>query len=472
MILRLYNVSIPVIKMSMKPLNLKKIAEVTGGIYHGEESQKEQQIASVVKDHREATVNSLFVCFIGERVNGHDFVEHAFENGAICCLVQKKIDSSHPYILVTSVIDALRLLAEYYRSLFTIPVIGITGSVGKTTTKEMTAAVLAQKYNILKTPGNSNNEIGVPLTLLSLTEEHEAAVIEMGISEFGEMSRLAQMVRPDICIMTMIGYSHMENLKDLAGVLKAKSEVLSFMSSEGVLILNGDDEQLTKIHVNMKKITFGLSKSNMFYPEDIKQEGTEGLFFSISGLVQSSQFFLPAFGVQLIPAALAAAAVGQLFHIEADQIAAGLRNYIPSGSRARICKTSCITILDDCYNASPNSVLAALRSLSTISGRKTAILGDMLELGDLETEMHRQVGNLASHIGLDCLICCGNKAEMIYRNAVANPNGMETWYFPSKNELFSELPNLLNRNDTVLVKAAHSMHFEEIVDVLKTLDLR
>ena len=242
--------------MGMIPVTLKTVAEVTCGTLVG--GNGSVTLTGVVRDNREIKEGNLFVCFKGERSDGHDFANKAFEAGAAACLAQREIpDAKGPYILVEDTFTALKALAKYYRSLLNIPVIGVTGSVGKTTAKEMTAAVLSSKLKVLKTDANLNNEIGVPLTLLSITEEHQAAVVEMGISEFGEMSRLAEMVRPDICIMTTIGFCHLETLGDLDGVLKAKSEVFEFMNENGVAIVNGDDEKLAEFDPKVRKITFG-----------------------------------------------------------------------------------------------------------------------------------------------------------------------------------------------------------------------
>ena len=467
----------------MKPLTIGKIAEVTEGIYYGPEQQVNVEITKVVRDHRtirdcsdrdisshESVGHCLFICFTGERVDGHDFAAEAFSSGAACCLAEKKLsDFPGAYILVDSTRKALCRLAAYYRSLFTIPIIGITGSVGKTTAKEMTAYVLSQKYNVLKTAGNLNNEIGVPLTLLSLSDEHEVAVIEMGISESGEMSRLAQMVRPDICMITTIGHSHLENLKDLHGVLKAKSEVFSYMSPNAYAFLNGDDEYLCKLKLAIKTITFGFDQSNMYSADDIKYNGTNGMDFSISCKTSRFRILLPAFGRQLIPSALAAAAIGHHLGLTDKQIIDGLANYAPVGSRAKIRQTNYIKIIDDCYNANPDSVMASIRSLSSLSGRKVAILGDMNELGEQAVRLHREVGEITGMPGLDCLICCGNLAEYIYRGAIATRKDIETWFFPGKKELFNELPSLIRQNDTVLVKASHSMQFEDIVEQLESI---
>lgn len=458
--------------MKMKPLSLETIAEVTGGKYIGPESEKGRLITGVVRDNRHVQPGNLFVCIKGERVDGHDFAPSAFASGAYACLAEKELNEpGGPYILVASTLLALKALSKYYRSLFDIPVVGITGSVGKTTAKEMTASVLAEKYKVLKTPENLNNEIGVPLTILSLREEHEAAVIEMGISDLGEMSRLADIVRPDICLMTTIGYCHLEALHDLNGVLKAKSEVYSFMPKGGIAVVNGDDEMLSGFDPGIKKVTFGYGKNNDFRAENLKNNGFDGITCDIilpDGVRFNAE--IPAFGSHIALAALAAAAIGSALGLSSENIRNGFKNYLPVGGRADVQKTDYITVINDCYNANPNSVTASLLSLCSLPGRRVAILGDMKELGTSARELHREIGALAGNQGLDCLICCGNMAEFIYKGLISSGcTTCQAWNFPMKEALFSVLPSLIKKGDTVLVKASHSMHFEEIVEELKKL---
>lgn len=456
--------------MGMKPLTLETIARVTGGKYVGDGVLEKTRITGVVKDSREAYEGCLFVCIKGERADGHDFAGRAFDAGAACCLAQRPLDAPRgPYVLVESTLQALKTLGKYYRSLFDIPVIGITGSVGKTTAKEMTAAVLSRKYNVLRTPENLNNEIGVPLTLLSLKEEHEAAVIEMGISEFGEMSRLADMVRPDICLMTAVGYCHLETLGDLNGVLKAKSEVFRFMKPPGLAVMSGDDELLRAFDPGVRKITFGLEEHNDYRAENVRTHGKSGVSCDIIAGSSRVGVFIPAFGSHMVLGALPAAAIGRELGLTDEEIRLGLLDFSTVGSRANIFDTGYITLIDDCYNANPNSVTASVLSLCTLPGRKVAILGDMLDLGRFSDELHRGIGILAGKSGVDCLICCGAQAESIYKGLISTGLEIEAWHFPLKDAFLSVLPSLIRKGDNVLVKASHGMHFEEISEELKKL---
>lgn len=456
--------------MGMKPLMLETIACVTGGTYIGDDAKKSITITGVVRDNREAFDGCLFLCIKGERADGHNFANKAFDAGAACCLCERPLDDPRgPYVLVESTLQALKGLGEYYRGLFDIPVIGVTGSVGKTTAKEMTATVLSQKFNVLRTPENLNNEIGVPLTLLSLKEEHEAAVIEMGISDFGEMSRLAKMVRPDICLMTTIGYCHLEQLGDLNGVLKAKSEVFKLMKPSGLAVVNGDDALLLDIDPGMRKITFGLGMHNDFRAVNIQTLGMSGVKCDIISGSGCVSVLIPAFGSHMVLGALPAAAIGRHLGLTDEEIRLGLLNYATVGGRANIITTGYITLIDDCYNANPNSVTASILSLCTLEGRKVAILGDMLELGRDTNELHRGIGILAGKSGVDCLICCGARAESIYKGLISSQIQIEAWHFPLKDALLSVLPSLIKKGDNVLVKASHGMHFEEITEELKKL---
>ena len=456
--------------MAMKPLSLETIARVTGGRFIGDEKCRDTLITGVVRDNREAFAGCLFLCIKGARADGHNFANKAFEAGAACCLAERAPDApTGPYVLVDSTLAAVRALGAYYRSLFDIPVIGVTGSVGKTTAKEMTAAVLSRKYNVLKTEENLNNELGVPLMLLKLGEEHEAAVIEMGISDFGEMSRLGEMVRPDICLITAIGYCHLDNLGDLNGVLRAKTEIFNYMREDGIAVVNGDDVLLRRFDPGMKKIMFGLEMHNDYRAVSVNAQGTCGVACSIVRENGCFDVFVPAFGSHMAYGVLAAAAIGHVLGLTDEQIRQGIGRYEPVGGRANVHDTGYITVIDDCYNANPNSVSASIRSLTALDGRKVAILGDMFELGTDAQRLHAEIGELAAQSGVDCLICCGELAENIRNGFVSAGNGGQSFYYKDKQSLLEALPDYIKQGDSVLVKASHGMHFEQLADALKML---
>ena len=454
----------------MKPLSLRTIAEVTGGAYIGEPEKLDTRITGVVRDNREVQEGYLFVCIVGERVNGHAYTKGAYEAGAAGCLCQERLsDPAGPYILVDNTLSALKKLAKYYRSLFSIPVIGVIGSVGKTSAKEMTSAVLARHFRVHKTSANLNNELGVPLTVLGLQEETEAAVVEMGISDFGEMSRLADIVRPTAVIMTNIGYCHLENLKNLDGVLKAKSEVFAYMEPSAHAVVCGDDEKLSALVPGVVKHTYGLTAGCDLRAEQVESLGFGGLSCVITDGNERFSVKIPAFGSHMVLAALAAASVGRLLGLTAEEIAAGIGDYRTVGGRANVRQGKTLTVVDDCYNANPNSMSASLRSLAGLSGRKVAVMGDMRELGEDSHALHEKIGALAAELGIDSVLCCGEEAKWMetgYR--AANGRG-ELAYFPEKKLLLEKLPELVKAGDTVLVKASHSLHFEELVEALLAL---
>ena len=455
----------------METLTPQKIAEVTGGEYVGIESDRNIAVTGAVRDNRDVKEGNLFVCIRGERVDGHSFSTAAFNSGAACCLAQQKIpDAKGPYVLVDSTLEAIKVLGRYYRSLFYIPIIGITGSVGKTTAKDLVAAVLSAKRCVLKTEMNMNNELGVPLTLMSLSEKHEVAVIEMGISDFGEMGRLAEMVRPDIFIMTSIGYSHIKELGDLQGVLRAKTETFAYMKPNGIAVLNGDDGMLLNYDPGLHKITFGLNEYNDVHAANVKALSINAVEFDIISGTGKFPVKIPAYGSHLAALAPAAVIVGRLLGLSDEEICNGFLTYSPVEGRSNATTPNGITLIDDCYNANPDSVKAALTSLSSLPGRHIAVLGDMLNLGKHSENMHYEVGAFSAQCGIDCLLCQGEKARFIYDGYIS-AGGIQAKHFPQISELIQEIPNYIKKSDVVLVKASRGMHFEELLPVISGMSL-
>lgn len=459
--------------MKMKPITLEKLAAVTGGTYIGPALKKYDRIESVTTDSRNVEKGSLFCCIKGARADGHDFAKACAEKGAICRLCERPLNDDYPYVLVEDTKKALRDLAEWYRKQFTIPVVAIIGSVGKTTAKEMVAAVLGREKLVLKTEANLNNELGVPLTLLRLREEHEAAVVEMGISDFGEMRVLAKMVRPDIVVFTSVGYCHLENLGSLDGVLKAKSEVFEYMADDAVAILNGDDDKLASFDPGIRTIRYGVGEECDVRAENIENLGFQGVSCDIKWGDNSIFALIPAFGTHIVYGALAAASVGKTLGISPESILRGIADYRPVGSRANVIDTGKITIIDDCYNANPNSMAAAIRSLSSINsltgrtGKRIAILGDMKELGRDSATLHREMGEEAARVRLDLVVAIGEEARNI-AEGMKSSGGNAVW-LSDKSKLFPAFEKIVSRGDVVLVKASHSMGFDEITERLKRL---
>lgn len=447
----------------MKKFTLGEIAESCGGKFVGNDSDKNIEITSVERDSRQIKDGSLFLAIKGERVDGHDYIEKCFAGGAVCAVCEKPpVNVEKPYILVDSTLEAVKKIAKAYRRKFDIPVVGVSGSVGKTSTKEMLYAVLSQKFRTHKTQGNLNNELGVPLTLLSMPEDTQAAVIEMGISDFGEMTRLSEMVQPTICVLTIIGCCHLENLGDRDGVLKAKTEMFRNAAENAEYILNGDDDKLYSVtEVNGKKpIYFGFAGDNDYYAEDIENNGEGGISCTLCFDNTRLNLNIPAIGSYMVSNALAAVAAGRLLGLSDEQLINGVQSYKTVGSRANVINTGKIRIIDDCYNANPTSVKASLDTLVNFSGRKVAILGDMKELGTDELKLHLETGKYAKDKGVDLVIAVGPLAVELAK-------GADGEWFESVEQVKSAIPALINDGDTVLVKASHSMHFEEIVDFLK-----
>ncbi len=479
----------------MKGMSLEKIAAACGGTYYGAEELRETEVTGVVTDSREVEPGFLYIALRGERVDGHSFIPDVFAAGAAAVVSEEVLaDPAGPYILAASCPQALKDIAEYYRSTLSIPVVGITGSVGKTSTKEMVSAVLEQKYRVARTEGNFNNEIGLPLTLLRIRPEHEVAVVEMGISDFGEMHRLAQMARPDICVITNIGPCHLENLIDLDGVLRAKTELFDFLGPDGVIVLNGNDAKLSTIEEKN-----GIRPIRYYVKEDDSgQQGSgtartqgepaaDGTYFVTADSIVNRGFAgmeavlhfpdedcpitEPIPGMHNIYNACAAACVGDALDMTHAQICAGIAAARTLPGRTNIVETGDIVILDDCYNASPNAMRESLDILSRADGRRIAVLGDMLELGGRERELHREVGAYAASLPIDCLYCTGDLARDLADAAMSEaPDAVEepcVRHFDTKEALIAALLADTKKGDVILVKASHSMNFSDVVEALK-----
>lgn len=418
----------------------------------------------ICTDTRKITPGCLFIAIKGENFDGHDFAEKAIENGASAVICEKDCKLGDKQILVENTRLALLDLAGHYRSKFNIPVIGITGSVGKTTTKEMTHAVMSSKYNTLKNEGNLNNEIGVPLTLFRLDETHEAAVIEMGMSGFDEISRMTKAVKPDIAIISNIGVSHIEKLGSREGILKAKLEILHGMKEDAPIILNGDDDMLVTVRPDAHPVIYyGIENEKANYKAieiTSKESETE---VSVGFADGSGRVSLPFPGRHNVYNALAAVAAGMQFGIGVQEGLEALKNYVPAGMRQRINKKSGITFIEDCYNASPDSQAAALAVLAGLKAERTvAVIGDMLELGDVSKEAHYGVGSKAAENKIDAVFTYGERALETAKGA--KEGGVElVRSFSDKQELSKELSAFLREGDAVLFKASRGMKLEDVI---------
>ena len=464
----------------MKNMTLTNIARACNGrlIYPAEDSRKETEhaeAAGVVVDSRKAGEKFIFVATKGERVDGHRFIPDVFAKGALGVVCEKEPESlPGPCIVVEDSFEALKQIGEFYRQQLPVKVVGITGSVGKTSTKEFVAAVLSMKYKVHKTLGNYNNEVGVPLTVLSMPEDTEVAVLEMGINHFGEMHNLSRIARPDICIMTNIGQCHLEFLGSREGILKAKSEMFDFMKEDGSVCINGDDDMLASIkEVKGKKpVTFGLSEQCRVYATDIKGKSLFGSEAMIHGNGESFAVQIPLPGEHMVYNALAAAAAGQLLGMTPEEIRDGIAAVESVSGRSHIVKLPDKVLIDDCYNANPVSMEAAIDLLLQADGRRVAVMGDMFELGEQEKEMHARVGKYAAEKGVECIICAGKLARCIYEGAREAAGerkdgpAAEIFYFEDRESLLEGINQILKPGDTILIKASHGMGFEKVVEQL------
>ena len=454
----------------MKNLTLENLTRVCGGVCYGGEDSIHKEVTAITTDSRTVEPGCLFVPIVGNRVDGHDFISDVIKKGALAVLSEKILpDADFPYILVQSTLQAVKEIAEFYLSGLKIPVVGITGSVGKTSTKEAIASVLKEKYKTLKTQGNFNNELGLPLTVFRLREEDQIAVLEMGISDFGEMSRLAKIARPDTCVITNIGTCHLENLGDRDGVLKAKTEIFHYLKEDGTIILNGDDDKLQTIkdYKGIKPVFFGLGENCGVYADELLSCGLKGTRCRIHLGDRCFSALVPVPGRHMVYNALAAAAVGRVYGLTDEEIKRGIESLETISGRFHIIETEDFLIVDDCYNANPMSMKASLDVLSEGAGRKVAILGDMGELGENESQLHRQVGEHAGNCGIDLCICVGSLSRyMVQGIREVNPS-MDVIYEEERDSLIKNLPSSLKKRDTILVKASHFMGFEKIVKALQ-----
>ena len=349
-----------------------------------------------------------------------------------------------------------------------IPVVGVTGSVGKTSTKEVIAAVLARKFRVLKTKGNHNNELGLPLTVFSLREEDEIAVLEMGISNFGEMTHLARIARPDVGVITNIGWCHLENLISREGVFRAKTELLDWIKPGGRIVLNGDDDMLCRVEQcqDMAPVFFGLQPDFPVWADHVEGMGLKGIRCRIHAGGQEREVAIPLPGQHMVYNALAGTAVGLAFGMELEEICRGIESLQALGGRFNILECGSVTVVDDCYNASPVSMKASLEMLQDGSGRRVAILGDMGELGEDEIALHEEVGVFAGRQRIEALYTVGPLCLHLAEAARRENPGLLVEHYAALREFLPLAPEKVRPGDTVLVKASHFMEFGQIVEKL------
>lgn len=446
----------------MQRLNVNDIIKATGGqLICGE---GDFEISEITTDSRKAGANMLFVPIVGENNDGHDYIAGAFAGGADAVITHKDIAPvpGKSIIRVGDTRRALGDIARYYKEKYNLPTVAITGSVGKTTTKDMISAVLAMKYNTLKTQGNFNNDIGLPLTLFRLEHKHEMAVVEMGMSHMDEIHYLASIAKPDTAVITNIGMSHIENLGSQENIYKSKMQICDFFTKDNLLVLNGDDKFLRRGYDKCRTVLYGTeNKSCDLVAENIENLGIDGTKFTVRVDGAEHEIYVKIPGVHNVYNALAAIAVGRNYGVSMKDIAEGIREFQLTDMRMEIGKYNGITVINDCYNASPDSMRAALKVLGDIkASRRIAVLGDVLEIGSFAEKELYEVG--LSMENIDALITVGDNSRYIAKGAqFAGVDEIHS--FKATDDATAFLGEFLSEGDAVLVKASRGMHFEYIV---------
>ncbi|MGI6128646.1 MAG: UDP-N-acetylmuramoyl-tripeptide--D-alanyl-D-alanine ligase [bacterium] len=458
----------------MQPLTVADIAKVTGGwVVAG---QGEAQVTGVSTDSRKLKEGHLFVALPGEKVDGHAFVQASINDAATAAMVSKDGDwaclPGKAVIKVPATGRALLDLAAWYRSQLPVRTVAVTGSTGKTTAKDLTFQVLTGQFSTLKNPGNLNTEVGLPLTLFNLEPEHQIAVVELGMRGPGQIAQLAQVARPEVGVITNIGVAHIELLGSQKNIAQAKGELLEYLPSDGLAVLNGDDPFVRSqaIRSRCPAVFFGMGPNNDFRAANIETMGTAGLSFDVTGPSGSERVRLPLLGRFNVLNSLAAMAVGHHFGLTLSEMADALSQVKPPAMRLNLIKRSDGTlIIDDVYNSNPVSMRGALQTLVDLAaGKRTVVIvGDMLELGDWGPQAHREVGDQAAKQGVDCIITSGPLARLAAEGAIdAGMDSKRVFACQDAVEAAQIAVNQVQPGDVVLVKASRGMYFERIVSAL------
>ena len=451
----------------MEKISIKEILEVTGGeLLSG---NTDQFIRSVCVDTRKITKEDcLFVALRGRKVDGHSFIKTAFELGAAACLVEENFEGEipGPMVKVDSTLAAMQALATYYRSKFEIPVIGVTGSVGKTTTKEMIAAALSENLKVFKTEGNYNGQIGLPLTIFNLDSSYQVAILEMGISELGEMDRLERIAKPTIGVITNIGLSHIENFKSTEITCNEKVKIIK--GKDKKLYINGDSPLLANAKTDAQVVKFGVNGSYPYRCEDVFSTSTSTSFVLCTPELKEN-ITIPCLGMHNVYNALAAIAVAMDMGIHLEDIKKGLLNFKNAGMRQQISKIGDITLIDDSYNASPDSIKSSVGVLRTLPKleKNIVVIADMLELGEKSHEIHFEIGRYIAIEGIDIIVTIGNESKYLSDGAKSSNQYINAVHFDSNAEACEFLSECICKGDNILIKGSRGMHTEEIVNFLK-----
>ena len=451
----------------MKELTLKQIADWCGGKVSAR--FEHLRVSRMQSDSRKVRSGDLFVALKGAKADGHDFAETAINHGAVAALVSRPISEKLPSIEVEDTLRAYGDIAAGYRKLTGVKVVGITGSVGKTTTKEMTASVLEAAYHTAKTEGNHNNNLGLPMTIMDMPENTEVAVLEMGMNHSGEMEYLSSIARPDLAIITNIGTMHIEHLGTREGILQAKLEIMRGMPDDGVGVFNGDEPLLWNIRAigKHKKYYYGIENHACDVTATDIVELDDGVRFVVHGFGQQFELFVPMLGRHAVYNALAATTVGLLLGVKPEQIQARFSSFHNTGMRQKIYVKNGVTIIEDCYNAGPESTEAALDVLAGIKtdGRRIAVLGDMLELGNRSAAEHYRIGRLA--VGkADLLLTYGEHSVRTLTGAITGGmNPKTTDHFDTHEDMAHMLKMRVSEGDVVLFKGSRGMRMEKVLQL-------
>ena len=452
---------------------LEEIEKMSGGDSL-DDKYRDIVISGVSIDSRSIKDENLFIPLIGENFNGHNFIETILDKGVRAALWNRDEplpDEDIPLILVDDTTEALQTLASSYLKRTGPKVVAITGTNGKTSTKDIVASLLKTKYKTHKTKGNFNNGIGLPLTIMGMENDTEMIVLEMGMDAFGQIELLTKIAPPDAAAITNIGAAHLEGLITRENIARAKLEILKGLKDDSLFIYYGDDDMLKaeveSIKSNNKIKTFGISDCNDYQPEIISMDETGSLFRLKTP--KTDELFLPMLGAHQVLNATAAIAIAEYFGITSQNIKKGLLNIEKTGMRNELVKCDRFTILDDSYKSNPESVRAALETLYTIKGysQKIAVLGDMLGLGDGEIDMHREIGSEIIEENIDLLFTIGEFGKHIYEAAKSNLSSGNIFHFDDKDELAKKIKEKSQDNALILVKASRSLAMEEVVDKLK-----
>ena len=460
----------------MEKLKVSELVKATGGrLIQGD---LKEEISGISTDSRKVKKGELFIVLKGPRYDGQDFIPEALEKGACGILVSKLPITCHPSpvtILAKDTLKALGQIAKYYREKFNLPVVAVTGSTGKTTTKDMIASILSLKLSVLKTEGNFNNEVGVPLTLFRLSKKHQVAVLELGMSALGEIERLTRISSPRMGVMTNVGEVHLQYLGNVQRVARAKAELVYALGKDDVAILNMDDSYVRDMKKGIKAriITYGIRGRAEVVAEGIENLREGGMRFTLRIMEEGLPLHLRYLGYHNIYNALAAAAATHALGMKKEIIREGLSQLQPLAGRMKIMKIRGLTILDDTYNASPKSFIAAIETLRDLSpkGKKILVAGDMLELGKRASLAHKETGVYVAHSGIDTLITCGNLAGYIAQGAIGS--GMEEERIitcRNKEEAGDRLSSLVKEGDIILIKGSRATGMEEIIQKLREVN--